>query len=111
MNITVKTTGTRAAISMLDELQDRATGGDDWRVEATADYAEHVERGTRHMAAQPYMAPAQQTVEANLMSHIARASNMDQALKSIAFAIEGEAKRLVPVATGHLRSTIRARKK
>lgn len=111
MNIKTKATGVDAALDTMSELRDRCDSDDKWTVEATADYAGYVERGTSRMPAQPFMAPAQQTVEANLMRYLARASNMDAALRDIAFAIEGEAKRNAPVRTGHLRSTIRARKR
>lgn len=38
-----------------------------WRVTAHADYAIYVEMGTRHMSAQPYLAPALNETSAALM--------------------------------------------
>lgn len=49
-----------------NSIRSSRTGAGSWRVEAGAEYAAHVEYGTRYMAAQPYLRPALDEIRAQL---------------------------------------------
>ena len=103
--------GMTSATGMFSQLQSRLSGGrSQWVVSTDVEYAIYQELGTRHMAAQPFMRPAAQTVQANVGRHVAAANSLDEAIQSAALHVESEAKRQAPTDTGRLRASITARR-
>jgi hypothetical protein len=92
----------------LSTLQDRLSESATWVVGTNVSYSVYVEFGTRHMAAQPYLRPAVEHVRRNADSIAAAAETPAQLVAMLALEVERYAKRVVPVDTGNLRSSIRA---
>lgn len=105
---TLDVVGFGVVMNQINEISEFATGGQAWVVAPNVEYAGHVEYGTVHMSAQPYMRPAAEQVANSLGSEISGAGSLDEAIEMTALAVEKEAKRRAPVDTGALRDSIAA---
>lgn len=103
--------GKSSVLSALDDLLSAWTVDSEWYVVAGADYAPYVEYGTYKMQAQPYMRPAAKTVGSQMDGYMDRVQTADEAQRAVAKAVEEEAKRIVPVDTGHLKNSIETKQR
>lgn len=110
INMSLKMAGIAQAVESLQSIPGADGGQVQWKVAPTVEYGGYVELGTSRTPAQPYLRPAARTVQANISQHVARADNLDGAVRAAAHAVEAEAKRQAPVDTGTLRSSIKAEK-
>lgn len=83
---------------------------DTWVVGTDVEYSVYVEFGTSRMSAQPYLRPAIEHAKRNAERYMAETSSINAFIRRMAMEIEAEAKRLCPVDTGRLRSSIKAEK-
>jgi len=102
-----------AGSALGDEFQDVAQvagsgGKPEYVVGTGVEYAAYVELGTSKMEAQPYLFPAARQVTRNFEKYERQAGSVDELVATLALAIEREAKKLCPVDTTNLRSSITA---
>lgn len=90
----------------VDALESAKPAEATYRVSASTDYAVHVEFGTKHAPAQPYMRPAVNQVMRNAERYASSADDTDELVESIAEAIADKARGKAPVDTGTLRDSI-----
>lgn len=92
--------------AMLDSLEAAKPSEATYRVSASTDYAVHVEFGTKHSPAQPYMRPAVNQVMRNSERYAGGADDTDELVENLAEAIAEKARGKAPVDTGKLRDSI-----
>lgn len=99
--------GVRSLKKTIDSVNERWFTG---TVRATAfadtSYDVYVEYGTWKMEAQPYMRPAAERGARQAKSSIDGSESAGEVANAIATQVALEARRLVPVDTGYLKSTI-----
>lgn len=110
--MTLKAEGFTELVRALEGLKRTWTGHRPWIVGPATEYESFVEFGTSRQRAQPYMRPAVSHAENAFNTFVdasIRTPNPVQTLiKFIALAIERQAKLVVPVDTGKLKSSIEA---
>lgn len=111
--MSAKVGGIDALNSVFEQMKEQLGKARPWQVATNVEYAKHVEFGTSRQRAQPYMRPAVEKATAQLEQLAARTigsgKSSQELIKTVAFFIEAEAKRVVAVDTGNLRNSITAR--
>lgn len=92
--------------SAIEGIKDDYADDAEYRVVSPASYSVHVEYGTKHMDAQPFMRPAAEAAKAQAPEIIKGAESLDAAARKIALVALAEAKRLAAVDTGYMRAQI-----
>lgn len=110
--MSAKVEGIDALNRELNRLRDQLGKAQPWQVATGVEYAAHVEFGTSRQRAQPYFQPAIQKAGSQLESLAAQTIGSGKSgqdlIRTVAFLIEAEAKRLAPVDTGNLMNSITA---
>lgn len=109
VNLGMSAVGISGAIDAVQAVKSGYTGEAAYVVGVGAEYGAYVEFGTSKMEAQPYLFPAARHVMNVEYEQIeAQATSIDDLVRSLALAIEKEAKRRAPVDTGNLQNSIEA---
>lgn len=98
--------GVGSLTNAIDGIKDRWTTSVSYSVGTNVSYSIHVEYGTSEMAAQPYLRPAAEQAKRDVPAIAAGSDSIDQTVQRVALRVEDIAKRVVPVDSGNLRSSI-----
>lgn len=106
--------GFGSVMDALGDVQTRLTDSGVYVVGTRASYAAYVEFGTSRAGAQPYLLPAARDAQRNPAGYISthtdtsldQLNSVDAVVKTIALAIERDAKERCPVDVGNLRASI-----
>jgi hypothetical protein len=101
-------TGALSLVETIDDITSRWTTSVTYSVGTNTEYAIYVEFGTSKMAAQPYLRPAAEQARNEIPAIVAASDSLEKAVQRVALRVEDIARRLVPVDTGNLRSSIAA---
>jgi len=117
MGFDVDVDGFTDAIEELKDLEEDLGQRGEWIVGTSVSYGIYVEYGTRYMQAQPYFRPALAElrargvdgfIEDHTRKSLEEIDDVDELVKTVAFALERRVSELAPVDTGTLRSSVKA---
>lgn len=118
----VKATGIKRTMGLLEQLGVQFEADTLWLVGPQVHYAKYHELGTYKMAARPFMRPAAERVNSNIGGYARRVAgsqgieldSFDSVARSVALAVEDQAKRIARAKdvhkTGDLIASIEARR-
>lgn len=101
--------GVSSLVATCEEIGARYTDGASGTVGTSIEYARYQEYGTRHQSGTPFLRPAAERTSRRMDEFAREGESPEQIVSRALLFAEAQAKQLVPVDTGTLRSSVSGR--